>query len=167
MTEQNDPASREFESKLIPIMREGVEIVKMIVFKELRDSLACRLSGRPPEEAARLAGAVLNELFGSPNFQAAFAAFAEENRDRIEKELQAFPDRFAKLRIPLTDALRVQFLCDSLEGIDSEAVLVRGRNLGILLVDRDVPLPRNFLSLVRRLGTAYGLLLPGEVNPSA
>ncbi|MEJ2033218.1 MAG: hypothetical protein P8Y63_09305 [Deltaproteobacteria bacterium] len=158
---QNGPGSGEFESKLIPIMREGVEIVKMIVYKELRDSFAGRFSGQPPTMAARLAGAVLNELFGPSSSQAEFAAFVEENRSRIAEELRGFPGRFEKLRIPLTDALRVQFLCDSLEGIDSKATLARAREYGILIVDREVPLPKNFLHLVRRLGAAYGLLIPG------
>ena len=29
-----------FESKLIPIMREGVEVIKMVFFKKLSDQLA-------------------------------------------------------------------------------------------------------------------------------
>ncbi|MDA8165835.1 MAG: hypothetical protein M0017_12480 [Desulfobacteraceae bacterium] len=162
MTERNGQEGREFESKLIPIMREGVEIVKLIVFKELRDSLVSREAGLPPAEAAKLAGAIINELFGTPNPQPELAAFVEENRGRIEEELRGLAGRLAKLRIPLTDGLRVQFLCDSLEGQPSEATLARARELGVLMVDREVPLPRNFLDLVRRLGAAYGLLVPTE-----
>jgi hypothetical protein len=162
MTEENAPPSGEFESKLIPIMQEGVDTVKMIAFKELRDSLGRRQADRPPAETARLAGAILNELFGTPNLQADFPAFVEEHRSRIDQELGDFPIRFEKLRIPLTDALRVQFLCDALGGHNSEATLIRARELGILIVDREVPLPRNFLDLVRRLGSAYGLLTPAE-----
>jgi hypothetical protein len=60
----------------------------------------------------------------------------------------------------LTDALRIKFLCDSLEGIDSGPVLVRAERLGILLVDRKVPLPKTFMDLVRRVGVAHNLLQP-------
>lgn len=60
----------------------------------------------------------------------------------------------------MTDALRVQFLCDTLEGIDSDPVLKRARDLGILIVNREVPLPRTFMDLVRRLGVAHNLLQP-------
>jgi hypothetical protein len=157
MTSQNEPP-REFESKLLPIMREGVEIIKMILFTELRDSIGQRHSSAPSAYAGRLAGAVINELFGTPNLQPEFVAFAAENKESIEVELQNLADRCEKLRIPLTDALRVQFLCDSLEGIDSTAILNSARDRGLLLVDRETPLPKSFLNLVRRLGAAYGLL---------
>jgi hypothetical protein len=148
----------EFESKLIPIMREGVDVIKMVMFKELRASLAGKYAGEQGY-ASRLAGAVLNELFGTPNPQAEFVAFAGDNRKIIEAELARIPFAFERMRIPLTDALRVQFLCDSMEGIDSQQVLLRARELKILVVDRDLPLPKSFLNLVRRLGGAHGLIL--------
>ncbi len=62
------------------------------------------------------------------------------------------------LRIPITDALRVQFLCDSMEGIDSSVILLQAEELGVLLADREVPLPKNFLNLVRRLGSSFNIL---------
>jgi hypothetical protein len=62
------------------------------------------------------------------------------------------------LRIPLTDALRIQFLCDSHEGIDSTAVLERAERQEILIVEREVPLPGAFMSVVRSFGRAYGIL---------
>jgi hypothetical protein len=39
-------------------------------------------------------------------------------------------------------------------------VLVRAERLGILLVDRKVPLPKTFMDLVRRVGVAHHLLQP-------
>jgi hypothetical protein len=149
--------STEFESRLIPIMREAIEIIKMILFTEVRDSLAQRL-GAQSASVGRLSGAVVNELFGTPNPQAEFVAFAEENREIIAAELFRLASAQEKLRIPLTDALRVQFLCDAMEGADSQQVLVRARELGILIAERELPLPNNFLFLVRRLGAARGLI---------
>jgi hypothetical protein len=163
MSELTGDGPREFESKLIPIMREGVGIIKMILFKEMRDSLVVKY-GKEQGYAARLAGAVINELFGTPNLQAEFVAFTEANRKIIEIELSRLPFAFEKLRIPLTDALRVQFLCDSLEGIDSQQVLLRAKELQILVIDRELPLPKNFLDLVRRLGGAHGLTQDTVVN---
>jgi hypothetical protein len=69
------------------------------------------------------------------------------------------------MRIPLSDGLRVLFLCDSMEGIDSSPVLVRADELGILLHDRPVPLPKNFLELVRRLGKSFNLLIENLMPP--
>jgi hypothetical protein len=69
------------------------------------------------------------------------------------------------MRIPLSDSLRVQFLCDSMEGFDSSAILVQADKLGILLHDRPVPLPKNFLELVRRLGKGHNLLIENLMPP--
>jgi hypothetical protein len=60
--------------------------------------------------------------------------------------------------IPLTDALRIQYLCDSHEGVNSESVLEKAKNLNIILTDRKVPLPGAFMSLVRSFGVAYKIL---------
>jgi len=148
----------EFESKLIPILREGVDTVKMILFKNLRDYLSEKHPSRESSHITRLSGAIINELFGTPNTEQAFAAFALENRASIEEEMKNLAVQFRALRIPLTDALRVQFLCDAQEGIDSESVLSRARELDILIVDREVPLPAQFVSLVRKLGGAMDIL---------
>ena len=158
-------AEGELESKLIPIMREGVEVIKMIFFKQLKEYL---LANSPDGEGAycgRLTGSVINTLFGTENPAEPFASFVEANRDRIAIELKNIPVVFEEMRIPLSDSLRVQFLCDSMEGIDSSAILVRADELGILFHDRPVPLPKNFLELVRRLGKSHNLLIGNLMPP--
>ena len=105
----------------------------------------------------------MNELFGTPNSDPAFADFNAENHDRIQAQLSTVASAADDLLIPLTDSLRIQFLCDSLEGIDSSPVLVRAERLGILVVDRKVPLPRTFMNLVRRVGAAHNLLQPSAL----
>lgn len=155
-----------YENRLVPSMRDGVEVVKMIFFKRLKAHLAQKYPGRGGRFAGMLAGAIINELFGTPNSEEEFARFAGENRRRIEEELKGLAENFQEMRIPLTDALRVQFVCDDMEGMDSKEVLLRARDLGVLIVEREVPLPRNFLGLVRRLGRAFDILAsdraPGE-----
>lgn len=153
----------EIQSRLIPILREGVDIVKMVLFKELKSHLAEAYPDREPGFSGRLSGAILNDLFGIENLMEPFAGFRREHQDLITRELRALPGRFGELRIPLTDALRVQFLCDSREGVDSQAVLARANELGILMIDRDIPLPRFFMNLVRRLGVAHRILDPEAV----
>lgn len=152
----------EFENRLIPILREGVAVIKMIFFRKLRDHLTRKHSGCDSADINRLTGAIINELFGTPNMEPAFVGFASANEDRIRLELAGIAERFKEMRIPLTDALRVQFLCDSCEGTTNEAALERAQALGILMIERDVPLPKNFLSLVRSLGSAFGLVLPPD-----
>jgi len=149
----------DFESKLIPILREGVEIVKMISFKKLKDALA---KNHPAQEAAflaKIAGALINTIFGAPAYEEPFAVFARNHANLIAHEQAKVGAMLEELRIPLTDALRIQALCDHQEGQDSTATLQQAQALGILLADRDLPLPHSFIELVRRLGSVFGLLL--------
>ena len=155
----------EMESKLIPIMREGVDVIKMIFFKQVKEYLLANDPAGDIAYCGRLAGSVINALFGTENPAEPFASFAEANRDRIDRELENIPLAFEEMRIPLSDSLRVQFLCDSMEDIDSSAILVRADKLGILLHDRPVPLPKNFLELVRRLGKSHNLLIENLMPP--
>jgi hypothetical protein len=148
------------ESKLVPVLREAVTVIQVVLFKRLKLNLSQEYPGKDSTYINRLCGAVVNELFGTPNTDPAFADFNAENHHRIQAQLSTVASAADDLLIPLTDSLRIQFLCDSLEGIDSSPVLVRAERLGILLADRKVPLPRTFMNLVRRVGAAHNLLQP-------
>ena len=149
---------KEFDSKLLPILREALDVVKMILFKELKDQFVATCPERAGE-SGRLAAGVLNELFGVANPDPEYTAFLKANRALLDAAVADFPATHQGLLIPLTDALRMQFLCDSREGIDENTdFLVRAKERGMLLEERDMPLPNHFLELVRRLGAAYGLV---------
>ncbi|MDF1577901.1 MAG: hypothetical protein P1P81_05585 [Desulfobulbales bacterium] len=149
-----------FESKLIPIMREGVEVVKMVCFRKLGSSLAERYPERDPKFRTMLTGAVLNKMFGVTNQQEPFASFAAANRELIDEQISCFAGHCPDLRIPLTDALRIQALCDRMAGAADDRPLEIARAAGILLADRVFPLPPGFLDMVRRIGKSYGLVIP-------
>jgi hypothetical protein len=146
------------EHKLIPALREGVAVVKMILFRELKPYLHEKYPQRGAEFAGRLSAAVINELFGTPNPDPTFAAFAHQHRGVILDELGLLAVRHPNLRIALTDALRIQFLCDHQENIDSAAILSQAARLGILVAEREVPLPATFMNMVRALGSRLNLL---------
>ncbi|MFO7494132.1 MAG: hypothetical protein R6X05_00685 [Desulfobacterales bacterium] len=146
------------EQKLVPALREGVAVIKMVLFKELKPYLGEKYPDRGADFAGRLSGAVINELFGTPNPARDFAAFADEHRGIIGDELTLLAVRHPKLRIPLTDALRIQFLCDRQENIDSITALSRAEQLGILITEREIPLPATFMNMVRSLGNRLNLL---------
>jgi len=148
----------QYESKLIPSLREGVDLVKMILFKKLKIHLPKKYPHKEVDFINRLSGAIINELFGGPNPAEPFATFVVENKFFIKLEIKNIPSDFPEMRIPLTDALRVQFLCDHQEGIDSSHILSQAKQLGILLTDRDAPLPAKFMNLVRKLGGSFNLL---------
>lgn len=153
-----------FESKLIPILRQGVAIIQMILFKRIRDHLARQYPGRDTGDINKLSGAIVNDLFGTPNTEEPFATFVNENKKCIDEEINRFHREFADMMIPLTDALRVNVLCDNQEGIDSSAILQRAHDRQLLLVSREVPLPGRFINLVRELGNKYDILLPPGMN---
>ncbi|MGD9506710.1 MAG: hypothetical protein AB7W37_17525 [Syntrophobacteraceae bacterium] len=148
----------EVDGKLIPILREGIDVIKMIFFKKLKDRLAINHPASDGPFVGRLAGAIVNDLFGSPNPEAQFVIFAKQNQSIIDAEMNRLSENFEEMRIPLTDALRMQFLCDHQEGVDSASVLARAKDLHILMVEREVPLPASFLNLVRKLGGSFNIL---------
>ena len=150
---------KEVESRLVPALREGIDVVKMIFFKKLKEMISAEYPDQAAN-AAKLSGAVINELFGTPNSEASFVAFCEENREPIESIIQKIPENMEEMRIPLTDALRTAVLCDRQEETDNSPVLARAKDLGVLLIEREMPMPHRFIELVRRLGSAYNILTP-------
>jgi len=155
----------ECDSKLIPVLREGAEIVKMLFFRDLQKMLATKFPERDKLYRNKLAGAVINSYFGLLNPDPAFQEFARQEESIINEVLQQVADELSHLRIPLTDALRTMVLCDHQEGVDNSAILARAREYGILLTDRDLPMPNRFIELVRRLGSSMGLVSdPPSIN---
>jgi hypothetical protein len=163
MDKERELKETQIQSKLVPVLREGVDIVKMILFKELKPYLSAKYPDEDARFINRLSGAILNDLFGVENLAEPFAGFKREHQPLITAELGALAAQFGELRIALTDALRVQFLCDSREGINSESVLARANEIGVLMIDRDIPLPKFFMNLVRKLGVAHKILDPEAV----
>jgi hypothetical protein len=140
------------ENRLIPVLREGIHIIKMVLFKTIRNGLAERYPHQEQTFISQLTGAMINELFCTPNHEEPFLSFAITNRPLIEEEMKRIADDFPELRIPLTDALRVQFLCDSQEGLENPLMLTKVRDFGVLITERDIPLPDHFMTLARSLG---------------
>lgn len=158
MTDNTD----KIEGKLIPTLRQGIDIIKMVLFKEIGPHLEKQYPQMLPEDKAWLTGAVVNGLFGVENMEKTVADFIADHNHIVQQEMEAFASNFDHLTIPVTDALRIQYLCDSQEGINSETVLEKARKLGILIEDRDIPLPGSFMSLVRSFGVAYKILQPKQ-----
>lgn len=150
---------KEFDGKLIPVLREGVEVVKMILFIKLKGYISEREADWPKEYQSKIIGAVLNDIFGILHPEQQYQKFAEENKIQTDKIIFEVPIVFAELLIPLTDALRTAVLCDYQEGIDNSAVLAQAQKRGLLLAERDLPMPNRFIELVRRLGSSLGLVV--------
>ena len=78
----------------------------------------------------------------------------------IDQEAQNVAANLDEMRIPLTDALRMQTLCDQMEDLADSNILQLARDNEILIEERDMPMPNSFIELVRRMGKAFGLLIP-------
>lgn len=156
--------SEKLDRDFIPALREGVEIIKMIFFMQIRDRAAVDYPSEDRGYLGMLAGAVVNDFFGTANPEKRFMDFVADNSARIDRMLEEVPRSMESLRIPLTDALRIQFLCDHQDGLEdgSGHILKRASEKGILVEDRNVPLPRTFMNLAYKLGRAHGLVRDQE-----
>ncbi len=148
------------KSRTVAALREGVAVVQMVFFKELRCQVVKRFPDFEQKEQLMLTGAITNELFGSQNTETKFVQFRENQKAVIEQELLGLAVNLAELRPYITDALRVQTLCDNHEGSDNTDILEAADKIGILLKDRDIPLPSVFMTFVRGLGEQYQLIIP-------
>lgn len=140
--------------------------MQMIFFKEVRSTLSKNHMDKEPAFISMLAGAIINDVFGTPNAEERFARFYADNKALIQQELLALKEQHANIMPALTDALRIQSLCDHQEGGDSSDVLTRANEIGILDVDRTVPMPSTFMTLVRSLGEQHNLIIaPVQITP--
>ncbi len=155
-----EKSTMEFESNLIPVMREGVEVVKMICFRKISLSLTERYPQQDKKYCSMLTGAVINKIFNTPNNQEPFTSFCADNRDIIETEIKDLAVNLEEMRIPLTDALRMQVLCDKMDNIEDDQTLKLAKDAGILIEGRELPLPHDFMEMVRRIGKSLGLIIP-------
>ncbi len=157
---ENQQEEQRIDSRVIPVMREAVFMVQMILFRTLKEDLASRHPDRPGMDHTRLAGAVVNNLFGTHPSDPEVADFARHNRELVEEELRGLAGRCSHLAPHLTDALRMQTICDNQEGVHSIPSLLMARALGILQEDRPLPLPSTFMTAVRQLAADHGLVEP-------
>lgn len=148
------------DSRLLPILREGVAVIQMIFFKELKSLIIKKHSDLEDSAQTMLTGAITNEIFGSHNREEKFQTFRNTHQGIIEQELMNLSSELPQMTDPLGDALRIQTLCDNQEGVDSTHVLKQADSFGLLSKDRELPLPSTFMEMVRTLGAEHKLIIP-------
>uniref|UniRef100_UPI004055C4CC hypothetical protein n=1 Tax=Candidatus Electrothrix sp. TaxID=2170559 RepID=UPI004055C4CC len=151
-------AAPALDTKIIPVMREAITTVQMILFQRLKESISQRYTDCLEEETILLAGAVVNNLYGTEAVDPQVNQFARHHRELIEEELRCLSSQVAELIPYITDSLRMQTLCDNQEGVHSIPCLLLARELGVLDEERDLPLPSTFMLSVRKLGKQAGLV---------
>lgn len=148
------------ENKVLPLMREAVLLVRMVLHRKLVESLAERRPELSASARVQLCGALINNLFGTRPEDEAVLRFGREHRHMVEEELRGLAGQVGLLKPVLTDALRMHTICDEQEGINSTASLLMARALGVLDEERPLPLPSTFMLAVRTLAVAEGLAHP-------
>ncbi len=145
------------DSKLLPIMREAVGLVHMVLYIELKNTLSTGKEKKFPS-IKKLSGAVANDLFGILPTDRKLIEFTQKHREIIEDELKKIALSYPDLLPYLTDALRMQTICDYQEGTNTLPTLLRAQALGVLIEDRPTPMPSTFIIHARNLGSKYGLV---------
>ncbi|WP_051305583.1 hypothetical protein [Desulfogranum mediterraneum] len=155
----------EISSKILPVMREAIIMVQMVLFQRLQADIAGRYPEWSPERQRTLAGAVVNNLFGSEPTDPEVTLFGREHRQLVEEELRGLAVRLESLCPYLTDALRMKTICDNQEGFHSIPSLLMAQALGILHQDRALPMPSTFMLSVRSLAAESGLVKQFKAAP--
>ena len=159
--------SSEKSSQLIAALREGVAVVQMVLFKEVRNLLTKKMTSADTSHISMLAGSITNEAFGTRNPEKKFVQFRENNRADIEQGLLSIKEDLTSLCPTLTDALRIQTLCDHQEGADSSKILEQAKDFGFLKEEREIPLPSTFMTVIRMLGEKHNLIVPPvQITPA-
>ena len=135
------------EQKIVPTLREGIDIIKMVLFSELKRIILSSDKDIDDNDANNLTGAAINTLFGVSFEGEAAGDFGRKNPDAVKEAIGRISTDLDHLKIPLTDALRMQFLCDNHEGIDSTSVLTTAEKLNVLILERDMPMPGAFMNM--------------------
>nr|WP_320012945.1 hypothetical protein [uncultured Desulfobulbus sp.] len=165
MTQETQNDAPMVDNKVIPVMREAVTTVQMILFKVLREKVHDRYVDQNEAYHTQLAGAVINNLFGTQAMDEGIREFATANRELVERELHELKETVQHLVPIITDALRMKTICDNQEGIHSIGSLLIAKALGILQEERELPLPSTFMLQVRTLATSHGLVESMETTP--
>lgn len=166
MTQESTENKPMVDNKVVPVMREAVTTVQMVLFKVLRQNVHDRYVDQDDIYHTQLAGAVINNLFGTQPMDEGVIAFASGNRELVERELHELKGSVKALIPIITDALRMKTICDNQEGIHSIGSLLIAKALGILQEERDLPLPSTFMLQVRTLASLHGLVEPMEATTS-
>lgn len=166
MTQESADNGPMVDNKVLPVMREAVTTVQLVLFKVLRQNVHDRYVDQNDRYHTQLAGAVINNLFGTQPMDEGVVDFANRNRELVERELHELKDSVRELVPIITDALRMKTICDNQEGIHSIGSLLMAKALGILQEERDLPMPSTFMLQVRTLASAHGLVEPMAPPPS-
>lgn len=133
---------------LLDQMSNGVEMVMVGVYGRLREPFKRKYG---EERGAKLAAAVLNELFSRPPSRADARDFLDANKALVVQEIVNLREN-QEIREAVTDAVRVQMIVAQATGGVTEDSLRPVDKLiafGLLVTTRETPSPDTFLPMAQ------------------
>ena len=141
--------------KLVPSLRKAMQLIKIVVYVKVK-KISVQHQPKFDENAIRqLTAQFMNIMFDAQYPTGKFSDIA--GLEDVQQIILSVSLEHPELTTLITDTLRIQYLCDQETGLDRKEPLVNAEKLGILQVDRSIPLPKSFIELANRLGNDYGL----------
>ena len=72
------------QGDLVPTLRQGIDIIKMVLFKELKPHVEKHYPQLAAAETGLLTGAVINNLFGIEDMEKSVESFTAANQHLID-----------------------------------------------------------------------------------
>lgn len=145
------------KKRLARKMISGVDNVRLVLYKVLTDNFLKKYQEKGEEFSKNLAGAAVNEIFGSHN-DASLKTF-EENRNNIVEEIECLGTKHSELKRAITDAIRVLIQASAmLSGKllkNQHEIFNNAIERGIFIKGGDNPKPETFLKMTEELCRNY------------
>ena len=135
----------------------GVDTVRLILYNVLTGEFSKKYQEKGEGFYKTLAGATVNEIFGS-HTEASQIAF-DENRKIIVDEIKNLGTKYTELKRPITDAIRVliqaSFMLSGKLPENQESIFKNAMERKIFIKGGENPEPNAFLEMTKELGRKY------------
>lgn len=145
--------------RLASKMIQGVDVVKLVLYKVLTDEFSKRYQAKGEEFYKTLAGATINEIFCCHNEKSQLVF--DDNKKTVIDEIKNLGTNYSELKRPITDALRVFIEANSmLSGKlqdNFQEVFNNAIERGIFIKGGENPEPKTFLEMTEELIKKYNI----------
>ena len=141
-------------------MIQGVDIVKLILYKVLTEDYSNIYKNRDEYYCKNLAATSVNEIFNSHNEKTSI--FLNNNKENVVNGIINIGKKHPDLKRTITDALRVFVQANWMLSGNSKyysdlKVFQNAMDRGIFIKEGDSPEPASFLEMVEELAIKYSL----------
>jgi len=140
-------------------MIQGVDIVKLVLYKILTDEFSKRYQGDGEGFYKTLAGAIINEIFCCHNEKSLLVL--DENKSTVIDEIKKLGTKHPELKRSITDALRVlvqaNFMLSGKMQDNFQEVFNNAIERNIFIKGGENPEPKTFLEMTEGLIHKYNI----------